>query len=155
MDESYPSYMTLVRICVHTPDKVLKVTTTVLLTMVACDCFWHNAVRVATYSVSGSREVMQWTVAFVSSDSLPTLGPFWSWWDGVQVTLNVMSQSSKQVAEWSHTILTLVSLTSIAFIRVGGRSSSVCTRTKQSQFSINISLYMYTFVSRSMTFASN
>ena len=54
------------------------------------------------------------------------------------MTLNVMSQSSKQVAEWSHTILTLVSLTSIAFIRVGGRSSSVCTRTKQSQYSINM-----------------
>ena len=54
-----------------------------------------------------------------------------------------MSQSLKEVAEWSHTILTLVSLTSIAFIRVGGRSSSVCTRTKQSQFSFNMLHCMY------------
>ena len=38
MDESYPIYMTLVRICVHTPDKVLKITTTVLPTMVAFTC---------------------------------------------------------------------------------------------------------------------
>lgn len=136
-------HMTLVRICVHTPDEVLKVTTTVLLTMVACNCFRHSAVRVATYSVSGSKEVIQWTVAFVSTDSLPTLGPLWSWWDGAQVRLNVMSQPSKQVTEWSHTILTLVSLTSIAFVRVGGRSSSVCTRTKRSQFSFNMFHCMY------------
>ena len=31
-------YMTLVCICVHTPDEVLEVTATVLLTMVAYTC---------------------------------------------------------------------------------------------------------------------
>ena len=43
MDECYDKCVCVV----YTPDKVLKATTTVSLTMVTCDGFLHSAVRVA------------------------------------------------------------------------------------------------------------
>ena len=54
---------------VYTPDKVLKAIATVSLTMVTCDCFLHSAVRVALWAVPGFRDVIQYTLAFVSTDS--------------------------------------------------------------------------------------